>query len=186
MRALVLTAALLAAPLAQAAEPRPAPDYPPVSDAELDAARGGFLTPGGAVIGLGADVRTYVDGRLVLHTTLEVGRDGVLRSERIAGGPAPASAADLHAAKVNQGLDLSAFTGEDVFLVSDGTAVIHRLTPQALQNVLVNTADGLDVRQETALRVDVDAAFAAREIFGAEGLRLGFEIGDATRAGLGL
>ncbi len=41
-------------------------ELPALSEPELAAERAGFITAGGLQIGFGANVRTYVDGRLAL------------------------------------------------------------------------------------------------------------------------
>lgn len=168
---------------AGAAAADPFADLEAVSDTELEEARGGFLTEGGSVVGLGVEVRTLVDGKLALETLISVGAQGVSIAERAAPGLTPAAAADLQAA-AQRGLALQGLAGQRVYLVSDGTAVTHRIAGDALQNLIVNAGDGLDLKQSIDVRMVIDAEALADDQASLAGLRAGLAQADLVRAGL--
>jgi hypothetical protein len=155
-----------------------------VAEADLEAARGGFVTTGGAVVSLGVELRTLVDGGVALETSIMAGPAGLSVVERVAPGLSAAQAADLQAAAA-RGLDVRGLSGQRVFLVSGGeTAVAHRITGDALQNLIVNAADGLDLRQAIDVRVVLDAQALQADQAALAGLRAGLEHADLVRAGL--
>lgn len=176
----VCSAALL---IAGAASAEAFDDLETVADADLEEARGGFVMDGGSVVGLGVEVRTLVDGKLALETLITVGANGVAVSERAAAGLTPVAAADLQAA-AERGLSLQGLSGQRVYLVSDGTAVAHRITGDALQNLIVNAGDGLDLKQTIEVRLALDADSLAADQASLAGLRAGLAQADLVRAGL--
>ena len=123
-----------------------------MSDEQLDSHRAGFMTPTGVEIGLGADVRTYVDGQLALETRLTWTDQGVTR-EVIAGQETQ----DVQAAAARLGLDL---TGDwkGVVIEQPGggaSAALTTIGRDAVGNLLVNTASDQDLRLETEITVMV-------------------------------
>lgn len=155
---------------------------PAVADDELDAARGGFLLDGGRIASLGLEIRTLVGGREVLTTSLTVGPAGLSKTESLGDGYDAADAAALGAAAA-KGLDLRGFGDARVVLVSDGTAVLHRIGRDTLQNLVVNSADGLDLRQEITLRVDLLESAVLGDRLSVAGLRLALDQADVVRTG---
>ena len=111
-----------------------------LSEPELSDMRGGILTPLGVEIGLGAEVRTYIDGQLALQTRLTWTDHGAV-TEHVG--------------------DLSAVTATGL---PDGwtatipgmggeTQVLHNLTGDRIASVVLNTANGRDIRQDTDIRL---------------------------------
>lgn len=176
---------LFAAALALLAAPALADDFAglsAVSEAELDEARGGFLIENGRVAGLSVEILTSVDGRQVLTTTLDVGPNGSTLNETPGTGVTAADAAALRAAAA-RGLDVRAFAGDRVFFVGDRTAVVHRISGGALQNLIVNAADGRELTQSVAVRVDLYREAAIADQLAMAGLRVAMDQADAVRIG---
>jgi len=177
---LALTAALALAAPAWSAQPVFAQEAP-LADGELDEMRGGFLVAEGIAVGLGAVVRTHVDGRLALETRLTWTPEGPQIERTVGEGVVPASAAGAHQAALAQGLDLSGLAGQEgVFVTQDGgTAFVHALNG-TFQNIVLNTADGLTVRQETEVALTLPGFDAVQAGF----LRdlAAFRLGEEMRA----
>jgi hypothetical protein len=141
--------------------------WPVVPDPELDDLRGGFLVADGVAFYLGAVVRTTVNGELVLETVVNWTPQGPLITQSAAPGLSPATVADLKEAAARTGLDLSSLSGgSDVILLNDGaTAVAHRFDIAGLENILVNEANGQDIRQDTAVTLHLPEGEAVTRAF---------------------
>jgi hypothetical protein len=130
---LFATALALATPSAGRAQP---PGEPPMTEPELAAQRGGLMTPMGLDVGFGATIRTYVDGQQVLQTQLTWTDKGPV-TQTVGADGAP-----------------SATT-----FVSPGaggsTEVMHILNPDRIASVVVNTANGRNIRQDTDITLAV-------------------------------
>jgi hypothetical protein len=127
-----------------------------VADADLDDMRGGFLVADGVAFDLGAVVRTTVNGELVLQTVVNWTPTGPQVSQEAAPGLSAATAADLKAAAATTGMNLQGLSGENVFLLNGGsTAVAHRLDAGAIENILVNQADGQTIKQDMAVTLTI-------------------------------
>ncbi len=99
---------------------------PALSDQELAATRGGLMTPSGIEFGFGAVVRTYVDGQLALQTDLTWTDAGVVETSGLAG----------ETATVVPG-------------VNGSTLIMHDIDAGRIASLVLNTADGRDIRQDT-------------------------------------
>lgn len=135
-----------------------------LDDAELGLLRGGYLTAGGVVFDFGAVVRTYVDGRLALESRLTwTGAGALTEHHAIDGGPI--TAIDNLGA-----VDLSGLDGREGLLLTgtDGTtALIHDFGGGRIQNLVINSADGRDLRQEIEINLalpQLDVMQSAGEI----------------------
>ncbi len=126
-----------------------------VEDAQLDALRGGFRVAG-MDVSLGADIRTYINGDLVLHTLVNWSDVGRNQTQFVSDVLTP-SAARLVQASALAGGDLSmTIGGSTVYLANEGkTAIAHR-TDGALQNVLINTANNQNISQTVDATVTLD------------------------------
>ena len=144
-RAVIAAAVALtiAAPAARA-EPQA------LDEMQLDALRGGLRTPDGLEFGFGAVVRTIVDGGLALESQLTWTDKGAV--ETVTGG----ALGGLEGASLPGGASVD---WKGVVLPGDGgqTTVLHNLDGGALQNVILNTASNRDLRQETAITLNVPA-----------------------------
>jgi hypothetical protein len=118
-----------------------------VSDELLDRQRGGFVIYG-MNVNLGADIRTYINGDLMLRTTVSWTDTGVLKEQVAAEGISLANAASLNAAALANGRINMNVGGTPIFAANDGqTMLIHRVE-NGLQNILLNTASNLDIVQQ--------------------------------------
>lgn len=176
------TAALMASPAH--AEHNDAEDLAILLPAEeLGELRGGFVVSG-MTVNFGADIRTYVDGELLLQTVLNWGPDGAETVQTAAAGLTPVNVASLENGVLSNGNIRMRVGDTPVYLINDGqTAIVHETT-NGVQNMLVNTAVGLEAVQE----VDASLTLSGYEDFNADLLmdRLGSSLNDlAGQAGIG-
>ena len=126
-----------------------------VSDEELASLRGGFSWQG-VEIGLGAEVRTYLNGELVLPTNINWTAKGAQTTQLVSGALTSADAAQLQAGILSSGGITMRVGQETVFLANQGqTAILHR-TDGAIQNVLINRASNIEARQEIDAVLDLE------------------------------
>ncbi len=156
---------------------------PALTDQELDQNRGGFITVDGLTIGFGAIFRTFVDGELALETTLTWTGEGAMVEHAQAGQNVVASP-DVLQALSGAGIDLRAFAGaKGVTLTEDGaTALLHRIEPGQLNNIIVNTGSDRDFRQETSLSLVLPGFQGTQADFvrSLTGLRIMDDVGAAA------
>lgn len=173
-------------PLAPARADDDLAGFETLSDEALASHRGGF-TWQGVQVSLGAEIRTYLDGQLVLQTNVSWTQAGAQTQQFVSGALTPADATQLQAGILTSG-GISMNVGEaNVFLANQGqTAFLHR-TDGAIQNILVNTASNVQAFQEVDAVLELgnfgqfqDALMSARL-----GNTLGEMMGQATLGGLG-
>ncbi len=136
------------------ATPAAAEEFPAdalMSDEELGAARAGF-TLGGLEISLGADLRTYLDGELVLRTIVNW-TGGERSSERWASDALTLADADALDGMLANGHITMHLNGQDLFLANDGQTALLQRSDGGLQNLVFNTASGIDLRQEADISI---------------------------------
>ncbi len=151
------TAVLLAFvnPVAVQAQSAAATDLPIlVSEDELDELRGGFAWSG-LDINFGADIRTYVDGNLVLQTVLNWTDNGAEIMQIAADGLTPAAASQLQNGILSNGNIRMKVSESPVYLLNDGRTAISHQTGSGVQNMLINTAIGLNSVQEVNATIDL-------------------------------
>jgi len=131
--------------------------------------RGGF-TMNGMTVSLGAEFRTFLEGELVLRTTVSWRPEGMTREEWASAAISQATAEQLRDG-VLSGNGITMRVGDQsVYLANDDrTALVHR-TDGGLQNMVINTASNTNIRQEADITLDV-AGYSA----------FGTSIGDAMR-----
>ncbi len=112
---------------------------PALSAAELEDMRGGFMLPTGVEANFGAVARTYSDGALVLETHFTWSPDGLRREEVIA------SSLLAGADQLAGGFVLEDAGGQTLFA--------HQVDDAGVRNILVNQADGRDIRIDTQFTV---------------------------------
>lgn len=125
---------------------------PPLSTAELASVRGGF-TVEGITFGFGADVRTYVDGKLALQTNLTWTDKGSVTTQTAGGVGMPIGKAGDTA-----GLNLTGLKAASGVVLTDAsgaTAIAQRITAGEIQNLVVNTASNRDIRQDIQLNLTI-------------------------------
>lgn len=128
-----------------------------LTDRELAELRGGFSLEG-LELSFGAEVRTYLDGQLVLQTNFNWSRDGIIRSEFVSDVLSQPEPAQLAAGLLAGNGITASLTGQRIFLANNGqTAILHR-TDRSIQNILLNTASGLHARQEVDASVNLTNA----------------------------
>lgn len=165
----------LALTLLMAAAPARFADRMIDDDALLAEQRGGF-TFQGLNINLGAEIRTYLDGALVLQTNVRWTEHGVEKHQVISDALTPASAAQLQAGILSNGAVTMRVGEAEFYLANQGqTAIMHRVDG-ALQNILLNTASNITAHQE----VDATLDLGGYGIFNQSLLtdRIGMAIGD--------
>ena len=125
-----------------------------VSDTELSDQRGGFAFAG-MDIKLGADIRTFLENELVLHTIITIDENGYNRAQTVSGALTLADADTIRNNVLSNGSITMNVGNSQVFLANEGrTAIIHG-SEGALQNILINTASNIIASQEVTATLDL-------------------------------
>lgn len=167
MRAIPLLAAAGLATLLPCGEPvsareRPGDEARLLSTQELAEARGGFVIAG-LEISLGADLRTYLGGELAMQTIVSW-KDQTQTEERwVSTALTPVTAASLENGLLANGRLTMNVNGQEVFLANDGQTALLQRVDGRLQNIALNTASGIDLRQEADISIAVANYQAFRE-----------------------
>lgn len=135
---------------------------PSISDDELSEQRGGFQFTG-MEIKLGADIRTFLNSELVLHTVIRMDENGYNRVQTVGTGLTLADADAIRNNVLSNGAIRMNVGDSQVFLANEGrTAIIHG-NEGALQNILVNTASNITATQDVTATLDLQGydGFAA-------------------------
>lgn len=147
----------------------------PVAAETLQSERGGF-TADGVTFGFGAVLQTLVNGQVALTTTLTlldsgavskqvVVNDALLANDTPGGGAGVPtvipvnSAASIAAALAGTNINETGLSGTGLVIKSDTgvTAVLDSVTPNQLQNLVINTASGQNIAQSTAITLSLPA-----------------------------
>lgn len=146
-----------ALPAGEASGKAEAPSEPVImTDADLDAARGGYMTAAGVTFGFGVVVRSYVSDQLALQTQLTWTPTGTQTQQTYYGAPGAMDLAGAMAALFASGIDLRNLnaTGGLALIDADGaTAILHNVAASQLQNLIINNADGRHIRQDMELNL---------------------------------
>jgi hypothetical protein len=120
---------------------------PVVGDEELAQDRGGFSWQG-VDINLGAEMRTYLNGALVLQTNISWTAAGATTTQFVSGALTAADAAQLQAGMLS-GAGISMHVGDQsVYLANAGQTALIQAPNGAIQNILINRASNVDIRQQ--------------------------------------
>ena len=139
--------AALTASAANASEAAWGDDVEVMDDAEMDDLRGGFDV-GGIEIGFGAVVTSTLNGAPVMTTQLTVTDTGSVVEQTM--NDIGESLSSLTPEQL-AALGLAALAGLDGVVVNGetgATVFVHNVGNGTLQNILVNTASGQDIRQD--------------------------------------
>ena len=125
-----------------------------VSDDELAEQRGGFRV-GSLDVSLGAEIRSYVGDALVMQTNLSW-TDVATKVQRTFSAALSQNAATDLATGLLDGGDLKLGLGSQAALLANQgkTAFIQR-TDGTIQNIIVNTASNVNLRQNVDVRIDI-------------------------------
>ena len=178
-------AALVILPLLPATAEPPMDDEalfaePSIGDDELGEQRGGFQFAG-MEIKLGADIRTFLNNELALHTVITMDENGYNRVQTVGAGLTLADADAIRNNVLSTGSIRMNVGDSQVFLANEGrTAIIHG-NEGALQNILINTASNITATQDVTATLDLQGydGFAASVTADQLGRSLG---DDVTRA----
>lgn len=157
-----------------------------VPDEELQRNRGGFAWKG-VEIGLGAELRTYLNGELVLQTNVSWTAAGATTNQIVSGALTKADAAQLQAGILSTG-GISFHVGDQsVFLANGGDTAIYQRTDGSIQNILVNRASNISARQEVDAALDLHNFGQFQKQLGQSRVAdmVGDAIGQATVGALG-
>lgn len=157
-----------------------------VSDTELSDQRGGFAFAG-MDIKLGADIRTFLENELVLHTVITINENGYNRVQTISGALTLADADTIRNNVLSNGSITMNVGNSQVFLANEGrTAIIHG-SEGALQNILINTASNIIASQEVTATLDLGGydGFAATITADQLGRSMGDDITRAITGAFG-
>jgi hypothetical protein len=152
-------AALVILPLLPATAEPPMDDEalfaePSIGDEELGEQRGGFQFAG-MEIKLGADIRTFLNNELALHTVITMDENGYNRVQTVGAGLTLADADAIRNNVLSNGAIRMNVDDSQVFLANEGrTAIIHG-NEGALQNILVNTASNITATQDVTATLDL-------------------------------
>jgi hypothetical protein len=125
-----------------------------VPDEDLDKLRGGFVWSG-LNINFGADIRTYVNGELALHTVLNWTDNGAETTQTARTGLSPVDAAAFSDGILSNGRIRMKVGDTPVYLLNDGQTAIAHNTVNGVQNMLINTARGFESVQEVHATLDL-------------------------------
>jgi hypothetical protein len=190
-RALVASLAMLPAMPAMAAETLTEEDgalftQPTIDDAELEQQRGGFQFSG-MEIKLGADIRTFLNNELALHTVITMDDNGYSRVQTVGSGLTLADADAIRNNVLSNGAIRMNVGDSQVFLANEGrTALIHG-NEGALQNILINTASNVTATQDVTATLDLKGydGFASTVAVDQLGRSLGDDVARAVSGAFG-
>jgi hypothetical protein len=158
-----------------------------VEDKELADQRGAFVWEG-TQISLGADIKTYLNGVLVLRTTLNWTDGANVTNQYVSDALTPADAAAVRATMQLAGGATSLFNGgAQVYFANEGQTALLQRTDGSIANVLINTASGIDAVQQIDATIDLSGfqAFQSNLASNLFASAVGDQLAAATSLALG-
>ena len=147
-----------------------------VSDEELARNRAGFVWSG-VEISLGAEMRTFLNGALVLQTNVSWTAAGAETKQFISGALTPVDAAQLQSGLLSGAGITMHVNDQSVFVANRGQTVLVQGTENGLQNVLVNRASNIQISQQVDATIGLQNFGQLQQSFMAS--RLGDSVGNA-------
>lgn len=143
-----------------------------LSQVELEAQRGGFSFAG-LNFEFGANIRSFIDNRLVLESIITITQDGTIQHQAVSlpdnmpdttqvTNVVPQLESGTPKSVITNAppnVDLSGLGNALGVSVNDHkgfTAALHEATRQRITSTLINTANHRDLRQELEVRVNVE------------------------------
>ena len=126
-----------------------------IEETELADLRGGFTLPNGQEMNFGATVRTYAGGALALQTELILTDTGALIEQTI-GELGRALTSLTPEEREDLGLTEIGDAGVVIADESGVTALVQEMSEGSLQNIILNTASGRDLRQEIDVTITLE------------------------------
>jgi hypothetical protein len=157
-----------------------------VPDKELAGYRGGFVWQG-VEIGLGAEIRTFLNGELVLQTNITWTPTGAQTTRFVSGALTPVDAAQLEAGILSTGGITMKVGDQSVFLANEGQTVFVQGTNGSIQNILINRASNITAREEIDATLDLQnfGQFQQQQLASHVGMTAGDGVGQMLSGFLG-
>jgi hypothetical protein len=126
-------------------------DIEVMGEEELGGLRGGLVVTPQLAVNFGAQITTFVDGAPVLMTNLTWTDSGRFVEQTVG---EIGQRIDELSPEARQALGVEGLSGGVVVADADGvTALVHNITDTAVQNIIVNTAMGREIRQEVDVQL---------------------------------
>ena len=131
-----------------------------MTDQEMAVSRGGFVVAG-MEIRIGAELRTFIGGELVMKTVVNWDQDARMTESWAAPSLVAVEPGSLAKTLLSGGSISASLDGQKVYLANEGRTALLQSSDGKIQNMVFNTANGIDLRQEA----DVSLALSGYKQF---------------------